>query len=101
MGAFLALVLSFFIPGLGQFYNGQLLKGVLLLFGAIILGLISAGILAIPVWLYGMFDAYSNANKPTKIESQSPIATQQVSQTVNIGKIVEESKETTKEEGED
>lgn len=63
MGAFLALVLSFFITGLGQFYNGQALKGIFLFFAVIVLAIISAGILAIPVWLYGMFDAYTVANK--------------------------------------
>jgi TM2 domain-containing membrane protein YozV len=63
MGAFLAVVLSFIIVGLGQFYNGQALKGAFLLFGAIFLAIISAGLLAIPVWLYSMIDAYSVANK--------------------------------------
>lgn len=91
MGAFLALVLSFFIPGLGQFYNGQALKGALVFFAAIILGVISGGILGIPVWLYGMFDAYSVANEP-KVVSQSQIVTHHVSQNVNIGDVAKESK---------
>lgn len=63
MGAFLAVVLSFFIVGLGQFYNGQALKGAFLFFGALFLALISGGLLAIPVWIYGMIDAYTAASK--------------------------------------
>ena len=59
MGAFFALVLSFFIPGLGQLYNGQAMKGALVFFGGIILAIFSGGLLAIPVWPYGMFDAYT------------------------------------------
>lgn len=57
----MALVLSFFIVGLGQFYNRQALKGALLFFSAIILAALSAGLLYIPLWLYGMLDAYAVA----------------------------------------
>jgi hypothetical protein len=39
------------------------LKGALLFFGAIFLGIFTAGLLAIPVWLYGMFDAYTVAKE--------------------------------------
>jgi TM2 domain-containing membrane protein YozV len=66
MGEFFAVVLSFFIIGLGQLYNGQAMKGVLLLFGAIVLGIITGGLLIIPIWLYGMFDAYTVAKERAK-----------------------------------
>jgi TM2 domain-containing membrane protein YozV len=59
-----ALVLSFVIPGLGQFYNGQFLKAVGLFALAVIAGLIGIITLGIPyllVWLYGMYDAYTTA----------------------------------------
>jgi TM2 domain-containing membrane protein YozV len=64
----LAAVLSFFWPGLGQIYNGQIIKGVfLVLLQAlnwyvltwILIGFVTAAI----VWLYGMFDAYSTAQR--------------------------------------
>ncbi len=71
MGAFLALVLSFFIPGLGQFYNGQALKGALLFFGAIIFVIFTGGILTFVVWIYGMIDAYSVANKKESLVNTS------------------------------
>jgi TM2 domain-containing membrane protein YozV len=62
----LAAVLSFFIPGLGQLYNGQFLKGFLMfvLFGisaAAIMLLI--GIVTTPIlWLVGIIDAYRTAD---------------------------------------
>jgi TM2 domain-containing membrane protein YozV len=87
----LSLILSFFIPGLGQIYNGQLKKGIILVVGyfalmvaAVIIyfggstlltaitfgaGSISfcccAPLLLIPlvIWLYGMYDAYKVANQ--------------------------------------
>jgi TM2 domain-containing membrane protein YozV len=60
----LAAILSFFIPGLGQFYNGQFLKAVGLFILAVIAGTIGIILLYIPllvVWLYGMYDAYTTA----------------------------------------
>lgn len=48
-----AMVLSFIIGGLGQIYNGQIAKGVLLLF---------TSWLIIP-WIIGIFDAYRVAAK--------------------------------------
>jgi len=61
----LALILSFLIPGLGQFYTGQFVKGVLLFLGAVVFGLLSTSIIGIPflliIWLYSMYDAYTAA----------------------------------------
>ncbi|MFH0971933.1 MAG: hypothetical protein V1835_05195 [Candidatus Micrarchaeota archaeon] len=82
----LAAVLSFFIPGLGHIYKGQITKGLLLLlfdifvgifaimFGisGVLLGLLSgqapigigslviAFILYFSVWLYALYDAYNH-----------------------------------------
>ncbi|RQD83068.1 MAG: hypothetical protein D5R96_03535 [Methanocalculus sp. MSAO_Arc2] len=58
----LAVILSFFIPGLGQFYTGQFLKAIALFLLAVIFALLSTFIIGIPlyiiVWLYSMYDAY-------------------------------------------
>jgi tetratricopeptide (TPR) repeat protein len=49
------------IPGLGQVYNGELGKGILILFGTIVgFLLIIPGLL---IWIFGMYDAYKTAIK--------------------------------------
>ena len=62
---FVALVLSFFIPGLGQFYTGQLLNAIVLFVLAVLFGVMSTILIGIPlyliVWLYSMYDAYTVA----------------------------------------
>jgi TM2 domain-containing membrane protein YozV len=62
-----ATILSFFIPGLGQIYNGQIGKGIGMIILAIIFGLLWSLVIGIPLylilWIYGMYDAYSTANK--------------------------------------
>ena len=62
-----AAVLSFFITGAGQIYNGQLMKGVLLfvfqLFNLLLSILVIPMIFLIVVWIYGIWDAYSTAKK--------------------------------------
>jgi len=63
----LAAVLSFFFTGLGQIYNGQIVKGVLfiiiqgvnLLLMFVLVGFITYAI----VWVWGMIDAYKTAEK--------------------------------------
>lgn len=64
---FLALILSFFIPGLGQVYNGNFWKGVLFMF-AVPIGAIFLIIPGIAIWIYGMYDAYTDAEKINKGE---------------------------------
>jgi TM2 domain-containing membrane protein YozV len=63
----LALVLSFFIPGLGQFYTGQLLKAIMLFLLALVFGALSVALVGIPfyliVWVYSMYDAYTAARQ--------------------------------------
>jgi TM2 domain-containing membrane protein YozV len=62
-----AVILSFFLPGLGQIYNGQIGKGIGMIILAIIFGLLCAILIGYPLylilWIYGMYDAYSTANK--------------------------------------
>ncbi|MDL2261613.1 DUF5683 domain-containing protein [Methanimicrococcus sp. OttesenSCG-928-J09] len=58
---FLAVIFSFFIPGLGQVYNGKFWKGVLFMAATFI-----GSILIIPglvIWIYGMYEAYKEAEK--------------------------------------
>lgn len=63
----LAAVLSFFIPGVGQIYDGLVKRGILF----IILGIIFVILYAIVIgaflylilWIYGMYDAYNCAKK--------------------------------------
>lgn len=63
----LAVILSFFIPGLGQFYTGQFLKAFALFALAVIFGFLSTMIIGIPfyliVWVYSMYDAYTTAER--------------------------------------
>ncbi len=65
--ALIAVILSFFIPGLGQFYTGQLLKAILLFVLAVIFAGLSTILIGIPfyilVWLYSMYDAYVVAGR--------------------------------------
>jgi TM2 domain-containing membrane protein YozV len=63
----LAAVLSFFYCGLGQIYNGQILKGVLMFAAysiSIILMYLLIGFITTPIlWIWGMYDAYKSAEK--------------------------------------
>lgn len=63
----LAVVISFFLPGIGSVYAGKTMMGIVIFVVALILfasvyflGAI-AYILYIIVWLYGMYDAYTTA----------------------------------------
>ena len=62
----LALIMSFFIPGLGQLYTGQFLKALALFLLAVVFAALSSIILiGIPLYLvvciYSMYDAYTSA----------------------------------------
>ena len=63
----LAAILSFFVCGLGQIYNGELGKGLGLLIGfwiCIALSLLILPILiAVVLWIYGIYDAYNTAQE--------------------------------------
>lgn len=61
----IAVILSFFIPGLGQIYNGQIGKGILFIIIGFILALsmiVLIGFVLYPIfWIYNMYDAYKSA----------------------------------------
>ncbi|MCC4765435.1 hypothetical protein FXW07_01980 [Methanosarcina sp. DH1] len=63
----LAAVGSFFFSGLGQIYNGEIKKGLLLIFIQVInvlLCLVLIGFITYPItWAYGIYDAYKTAEK--------------------------------------
>ena len=63
----LALILSFFIIGLGQIYLGLNKKGIILFIIAVVAGVLTLFIIGwviwLLVWLYAMYDAYNSANK--------------------------------------
>ncbi len=56
-----AALLSVLVVGLGQMINGQLAKGLVLIGGAMVLGVITCGIAAIPCWVISGIDAYKCA----------------------------------------
>jgi TM2 domain-containing membrane protein YozV len=55
----LAAVLSFLFTGLGQVYNGDVLKGITMFVGLLILSFTVIGALAI--WVWSIVDAYQVA----------------------------------------
>lgn len=63
----LALVLSFFIVGLGQLYLGLTKKGIILFLAAIVAGVLTLFIIGwllwLIVWIYAMYDAYRSAER--------------------------------------
>lgn len=63
----LAAVLSFFWTGVGQIYNGQIAKGLILIVVQMInsaLMFILIGFVTYPiVWIWGMYDAYRTAER--------------------------------------
>lgn len=65
-----AAVLSFFITGLGQIYNGQIAKGVLFIIIQavnLLLMYVIVGFITFPIlWIWGMVDAYRTAEKINK-----------------------------------
>lgn len=70
---FIAALLSFFFPGLGQIYNRQIHKGIILIAAYIvsfILTLIFIGaILVLLIWLYGMYDGFVTSKAINEGES--------------------------------
>ena len=63
----IAAVASFFYAGLGQIYNGEIGKGILLIIVQTInvfLMFLIIGFFTFPiVWIYGIYDAYKTAEK--------------------------------------
>lgn len=58
----IAVFCSSFIPGLGQVYNGEPLKGFILLLGSLF-GAILFLIPGLIIWVYSMYDAHITAGK--------------------------------------
>jgi TM2 domain-containing membrane protein YozV len=58
----IAVFCSSLIPGLGQVYNGETLKGFIFLFGTL-LGLFFILIPGLVVWIYSMYDAHITAGR--------------------------------------
>lgn len=62
-----AAVLSFFYCGLGQIYNGQIFKGILMFVAysiSLLLIYVAIGFITTPIlWIWGMYDAYRKAER--------------------------------------
>ena len=62
-----ALVLSFLFMGLGQFYNGEIKKGVIFIVSytvSIVLMSVMIGLVTTPIlWIWGMVDAYKSSKR--------------------------------------
>jgi TM2 domain-containing membrane protein YozV len=71
-----AAVCSFFITGLGQIYNGELFKGIILMViqGVnVALMFVVVGFLTFPlVWIYGVWDAHKVAKEKQAIYNRQP-----------------------------
>jgi len=63
----LAAVLSLIIVGVGQFYNGDSKKGVLMLVGALVLGAATGGLLWLGLAIWSAIDAYQVASGSGKM----------------------------------
>ncbi|WP_035513056.1 DUF5683 domain-containing protein [Halalkalibacillus halophilus] len=63
----LAVVLSFFISGLGQIYNGQIIKGLVTIgiqaINAVLMFVIIGFVTYFLVWVWAMYDAYKTAER--------------------------------------
>ncbi len=64
---YLALCCSFFMPGLGQVYNGSVARGIGFLFATMI-GFVFLVIPGVIIWIFGIRDAYMVAEKMNDAE---------------------------------
>lgn len=55
----IAILLSIFIVGAGQMYNGQILKGIIFIIIYYLIIFLSP--IFILIWIYNIYDAYKNA----------------------------------------
>jgi TM2 domain-containing membrane protein YozV len=69
----IAAIASFFIPGLGQIYNGEIGKGIIFIICGIIFALLMfvlIGFILYPLfWIYSIYDAYTTAEKINRGEA--------------------------------
>ncbi len=63
----IALILSILIPGVGQFYNGDTKKGLLMLIGAFVLGPATLFVLWVGIGIWSAIDAYQVAGGKTPL----------------------------------
>ncbi len=68
---FLAVLLSFIIPGAGEIYVGKVSKGIFLIVLALILFFTLIGYFFI--WIYAMFDSYNLAKRYNQLLYQTGI----------------------------
>jgi TM2 domain-containing membrane protein YozV len=63
----LAAILSFLFIGLGQIYNGEVGKGILMLIMGVFFAVLIFVLIGIPLylilWVYGIYDAYNTAKQ--------------------------------------
>jgi TM2 domain-containing membrane protein YozV len=57
-----AVILSLFITGLGQFYNNDWKKGALMFVGAILGFIFTGGLLTLGFWIWSMVDGHMVAS---------------------------------------
>lgn len=57
-----ALILSILLPGVGQFYNGDTKKGLLMLLGALLLGPVTLFVVWLAILVWSAIDAYQVAS---------------------------------------
>ena len=62
-----AAVLSAVIVGVGQFYNGDMKKGAVMLLGAVLLGAATAGVAWLALAIWSAIDAYQVAKGTGKM----------------------------------
>ncbi len=65
-----AVLLSCLLPGVGQIYLGQTMKGLALLVLALVLGSATLGTLGVVVWLVALIDAHKIG---TKLAAGQPV----------------------------
>ena len=69
----IAAIASFFIPGLGQIYNGEIGKGIIFIIVSIIFFLLMfvlIGFILLPLfWIYNIYDAYTTAEKINRMNA--------------------------------
>lgn len=65
-----AAVLSFLITGLGQVYNGQIAKGIVLavlqLINIVLMSIFIGYLTFFVLWVYGIVDAYRRAERTNR-----------------------------------
>lgn len=62
-----AVLLSFFISGLGQLYNNDWKKGAVMFVGAVLGVIFTGGIATLAIWIWGMVDGYLVASGKGKV----------------------------------